>query len=183
MRKISTTIAVLLLTLTAAQAQSFQTTTNGLSLTPTTANLGIGADAQSNVKLYLYNSQSSIYNLIGLYSHINNTSTTAHVTYGILDVNGTIRAREVRVNLNWGADFVFEKDYKLMPINELSSFISENKHLPDIAPATEMTAADTDLGEMQIKLLQKVEELTLYIIQQNQKIESLENKVKDLENK
>jgi len=103
--------------------------------------------------------------------------------YYKLDVQGTIRAREVKVNLNTGADFVFEKDYKLMNLNDLSKFVNENKHLPDIAPAAEMTSGDTDLGEMQVKLLQKIEELTLYVIQQNQKIESLENKVKDLENK
>ncbi|MCL2596132.1 MAG: hypothetical protein FWD66_00405 [Paludibacter sp.] len=103
--------------------------------------------------------------------------------YYKLDVYGTIRAHEIKVNLNTGADFVFEKDYNLMPLNELSRFVSENKHLPDIAPAAEMTSGDTDLGEMQVKLLQKVEELTLYIIQQNEKIENLEAKVKVLENK
>jgi len=78
--------------------------------------------------------------------------------------------------------FVFEKDYKLMPLNELSSFISENKHLPDIAPAAEMITADTDLGEMQIKLLQKVEELTLYIIQQNEEIQTLKTELNNLKN-
>ncbi|MCL2597340.1 MAG: hypothetical protein FWD66_06735 [Paludibacter sp.] len=70
-----------------------------------------------------------------------------------------------------------------MPLNELSSFVSENKHLPGIAPAAEMTSGDTDLGEMQVRLLQKVEELTLYVIQQNEKIEKIEAKVKISENK
>lgn len=101
--------------------------------------------------------------------------------YYKLDVYGTIRAHEVKINLNSGADFVFDKDYELMPINELSNYINMNRHLPDIAPADEMTSADTDLGEFQVKLLQKIEELTLYIIQQNGKIESLEAKVNDLE--
>jgi hypothetical protein len=100
--------------------------------------------------------------------------------YYMLDVAGTVRAREVKVNLNTGADFVFEKDYNLMPLNELSRFVNENKHLPDIATAAEMTAADTDLGEMQVKLLQKVEELTLYIIQQNEEIQSLKSEITNL---
>jgi len=51
-----------------------------------------------------------------------------------LDVIGTVRAREVRVNLS-GADFVFEDGYRLMPLNELEKFVKQNKHLPEIAPA------------------------------------------------
>jgi hypothetical protein len=103
--------------------------------------------------------------------------------YYKLDVAGTIRAHEVKVNLNTGADFVFEKDYNLMPLNELSNFIQENKHLPEIAPATEMTATETDLGEMQVKLLQKIEELTLHVIRQNNKIEKLETELNILKTK
>lgn len=66
-----------------------------------------------------------------------------------LDVQGIIRAHEVRVNLNSGADFVFENDYELMPLSELYRFISINKHLPEIPSAAKMTEADTDLGELQ----------------------------------
>ena len=64
-----------------------------------------------------------------------------------LDVIGTIRAREVRVNLN-GADFVFEDGYKLMPLKELEKFIKQNKHLPEIAPAKEMQEKGSDLGAL-----------------------------------
>jgi hypothetical protein len=103
--------------------------------------------------------------------------------YYKLDVSGTIRAHEVKVNLNTGADFVFEKDYNLMSLNELSDFIQENKHLPEIAPATEMTATDTNLGELVIKLLQKVEEQTLYIIRQDEKLQKFEMELKELKNK
>lgn len=89
-----------------------------------------------------------------------------------LDVIGTIRAREIKVDLN-GADFVFEKDYKLMPLNELEKFVKEQKHLPEITPAKEMEKNGTELGDLNSKLLQKIEELTLYTIEQNKVIEEL----------
>ncbi len=87
-----------------------------------------------------------------------------------LDVKGTIRAREVVVNLNEGADFVFEEDYALRPLNEVSDFIIANKHLPEIPSAANMVEKGLDMGEFQIKLLQKIEELTLYIIEQDKRI-------------
>ncbi len=97
-----------------------------------------------------------------------------------LDVIGTIRAREIKVDLN-GADFVFEKDFKLMPLNELEMFVKEQKHLPEIAPAKEMEKNGTELGELNSKLLQKMEEMTLYMIEQNKKIETLQGKIEKLE--
>ena len=94
-----------------------------------------------------------------------------------LDVNGTIRAKEVLVNLNnGGADFVFEENYLLRPLNEVSDFIQANKHLPEIPSAADMVNNGLDMGEFQIKLLQKIEELTLYIIEQDKRIKELENK-------
>lgn len=90
-----------------------------------------------------------------------------------LDVNGPIRANEIIVNLN-GADFVFEKGYKLMPLTELEKFVKEQKHLPEVASAKEMKENGTDLGNLNSKLLQKIEELTLYTIEQNKKIIELE---------
>jgi hypothetical protein len=103
--------------------------------------------------------------LIGKSSQTNNSYK--------LDVNGTIRASEIKVNLD-GADFVFEGGYRLMPLNELERFVKEQKHLPEIAPAKEMREKGTDLGNLNSKLLQKIEELTLYIIEQDKKIIELE---------
>lgn len=93
-----------------------------------------------------------------------------------LDVAGTIRAHEVRVCLNQGCDFVFEPDYQLMPLGELEKFVTTNKHLPEVAPAAVMESEGIDLSEMNAKLLQKVEELTLYVIELNKRIEGLEGK-------
>jgi len=93
-----------------------------------------------------------------------------------LDVNGTIRAREVVIDLEGGADFVFDENYVLRPLDEVHNFIQANKHLPEIPSAADMVKNGLDMGEFQIKLLQKIEELTLYIIEQERRIKELENK-------
>ena len=97
-----------------------------------------------------------------------------------LDVVGTIRAHEVLVNTQKTADFVFESDYRLRPLAEVEQFIIENKHLPEIAPASEMIENGVNMGEFQIQLLQKIEELTLYIIEQNKRINELTKEVENL---
>lgn len=95
-----------------------------------------------------------------------------------LDVNGTIHAKEVKVDLNgWPApDYVFEKDYPLTSLSDLKTYIEENKHLPEIPSAKEMEEAGINLKEMNMLLLKKVEELTLYILEQERRIKALENK-------
>jgi hypothetical protein len=97
-----------------------------------------------------------------------------------LDVIGTIRSREVKVDMN-GADFVFEEKYTLMPLSELETYIKLNKHLPEIAPAKEMQEHGANLGELNTKLLQKIEELTLYVIDIKKENETLKQKYEDLE--
>ena len=93
-----------------------------------------------------------------------------------LDVLGTIRAKEVLVNLDGGADFVFEKGYKLPTIEHVANYVQANKHLPDIPSANEMVKHGVSMGDMQVKLLQKVEELTLYAIHENISKKELESK-------
>ena len=98
----------------------------------------------------------------------------------MLTVAGDIRAREVRVDVNAGADFVFEPDYNLRPLAEVEQFIIENRHLPDIAPARCMVENGVDVGEFQIQLLQKIEELTLYIIEQQRQIDTLREEMEKI---
>ena len=90
-----------------------------------------------------------------------------------LDVDGTIRANEIIVNTT-GADFVFADDYQLRPLSEVKAFIQENKHLPEIQSAKEMQENGVGINELQTQLLQKIEELTLYILQQEERIKALE---------
>lgn len=103
-----------------------------------------------------------------------------------LAVEGTIGAREIKVEASGWSDFVFENDYELPTLEEVESFITENKHLPEIPSEAEVAENGINLGEMDAKLLQKIEELTLYVIElnkQNQaqqmRIELLESKVED----
>lgn len=82
-----------------------------------------------------------------------------------LTVAGKIHSREVKVTPTAGADFVFEDDYKLRSLAETAAFIKINKHLPEIASAETMKREGIEIGELSIKLLQKIEELTLYVIE------------------
>jgi hypothetical protein len=100
-----------------------------------------------------------------------------------LDVKGIIRATEVKIETGW-ADFVFNDDYHLKPLSEVNTFIKENKHLPEIPSATEVKENEgVNLGEMQLKLLQKIEELTLYLIQQENTIQELKSEIRELKEK
>lgn len=96
-----------------------------------------------------------------------------------LDVNGTIRANEIIVNTT-GADFVFADDYQLRPLTEVKAFIQENMHLPDIQSAQEMQENGVSVNELQTQLLQKIEELTLYLIQQEQTILEMRQEIEQL---
>ena len=90
-----------------------------------------------------------------------------------LTVAGNINACEVKVTVDAGADFVFEQDYKLPSLESLDKFIKVNKHLPEISSAQEMQKEGINLSEMNIKLLQKIEEMTLYMIEMKKEIELL----------
>jgi hypothetical protein len=98
-----------------------------------------------------------------------------------LDVCGTIRGKELRVETGW-CDYVFEKNYRLMPLNLLEKYIDENKHLPEIPSQKEIETEGLAVGEMQALHMKKIEELTLYIIELNKKIEQLEAKVENTSN-
>ena len=94
-----------------------------------------------------------------------------------LTVNGVIHAKEVKVDLSGSlADFVFKPDYKLMSLPQVEQFVKANNHLPQMPSANEVAKNGLSMGEMQNKLLQKVEELTLYAIQQDQSKKELESK-------
>ncbi|WP_053003720.1 hypothetical protein [Sphingobacterium sp. Ag1] len=99
-----------------------------------------------------------------------------------LSVNGKIRAHEIKVTTaaaDW-PDFVFNEDHQLMPLDSLASFVKENKHLPNIAPAKSVEENGVALGEMNRKLLQKIEEMTLYLIQQNKGMKTLNQEIESL---
>jgi hypothetical protein len=96
-----------------------------------------------------------------------------------LAVNGVIgcKALKVETTITPWPDYVFEKNYKLKTIPELEVFLKENKHLPNVPSAAEVTKEGIDVATMDAKLLEKIEELSLYIIEQNKRIEALEQNV------
>lgn len=95
-----------------------------------------------------------------------------------LEVNGIIHAKEVRVDVQGWPDYVFEKDYQLLTIEEVEKNIKEKGHLPNVPSATEIEANGLKLAEMNVKLMEKVEELTLYIIELNHRVKELESNLK-----
>jgi hypothetical protein len=107
-----------------------------------------------------------------------------------LAVEGNLGARKVIVTKASWADYVFEPIYKLPSLKEVEQFIKQNKHLPDVPSAKEVEKNGLDLGDNQAILLKKIEELTLYVIEQNKKLEEqqqtilqFEHRVKKLEKK
>lgn len=102
-----------------------------------------------------------------------------------LAVKGKIGAQEVQVentSTTW-ADYVFEPDYKLLSLSEVEKFVKLNKHLPEIPSAEEIRINGHKLGEMDVLLLKKVEELTLYVIELRKEIEEIKKKNEQLMSK
>jgi len=142
---------------------------NYLVFQPSWGNTGIGTYTP-NAKLHLNGAM-----LIG--------SNSARIATGYqLSVDGKIIAEEVRVELSttW-PDYVFADNYKLMPLDELEKSIRQNRHLPNIPAAAIVEKEGINLGDMNKRLLEKVEELTLYIIDLNKKNRQLEERLNKVE--
>jgi len=97
-----------------------------------------------------------------------------------LDVNGTIRSKEVKIEATGWSDFVFNKDYKLPSLLDVETHIQEKGTLPDIPSEEEVMEQGINVGEMQSKLLQKIEELTLYVIELKKENEAQNKLIEDL---
>lgn len=98
-----------------------------------------------------------------------------------LNVNGTIRSTELIIESGW-ADYVFDKEYQLMPIEEVEKFILYNKHLPNIPSAEYIQKEGLKVAEVTTLMMEKIEEMMLYIIEQNTQIKNLKNEVDILKN-
>ncbi len=97
-----------------------------------------------------------------------------------LSVNGAIQAKEIVVNTGW-SDYVFDPQYRLRPLSEVSAFVAEHKHLPGIPSEQEVQEKGVSVGEMQAKLLAKIEELTLHMIREHERNNTLEQQNKKLQ--
>ena len=114
------------------------------------------------------NASNGVMNIFGNgYVGIGTTNPTQK-----LSVNGTIQAKEIVVNTGW-SDFVFDNNYKLRSLTEVEQFVKTNKHLPEIPSQKEVEKNGVQLGDISSKLLMKIEELTLYMIEMKKEIQTL----------
>ncbi len=124
--------------------------------------VGYGSNGSDN--LHLVNQDGELY-LSGSKATIN-TNTI---------INGNLEAKKVKVTATPGSvpDYVFQPNYKLSTLNELEAYIKANSHLPNIPNAKEIETNGQNVGELQLKLLEKIEELTLYVIELKKEIDHL----------
>ena len=135
---------------------------------PMTGTKTVEIPYQNRFKGNVYLSGGSIWNLEG------NVGIGTENPDAKLAVNGTIHSKEVKVDLTVPApDYVFASDYKLKDLKEVEKYIKENSHLPEIPSAKEFEKSGINLSEMNMALLKKVEELTLYTIEQQKNTEKL----------
>ncbi len=98
-----------------------------------------------------------------------------------LTSTGMLQARKVKVDTDTWPDYVFTPEYTLMPIKELEVYINENGHLPNVPSQEEVISEGIDLGQMNIILMEKVEELSIYMIQMQKEIDLLKSKLEEAE--
>lgn len=161
----------------------------GNALSTGSANVFIGTQAgyseTGSNKLYITNSNTATPLVYGDFSAKfiaigDVTATSAKrdnlaAQYGLLVQKG-ILTEKIKVatmsTTDW-ADYVFENDYKRMTLEEVEAFVKENKHLPNVPTTVEMMVSGSDLIKTDAKLLEKIEELTLYMIEMNKEIKAL----------
>ncbi|HWZ35438.1 MAG TPA: hypothetical protein VNW51_04725 [Mucilaginibacter sp.] len=199
------TLGTSVLTWNASGSVGIRTTSPGAKLhiqadantsgAPDNAQFYITGNAASGKRLSLVYNTSSNYSeiqsqvYIENYTALNLNPNGGNVLIGktsqrnigyIPDVNGSARANEIVVNTT-GADFVFDKKYLLRKLSDVKDYIDEHHHLPEIPSANEMKTNGMELGEMNKKLLQKVEELTLYLIEKDKQLTKQNVKLTELQ--
>lgn len=135
----------------------------------------LGVGIKPTAKLHVLNNNSETLPLL-----IERKTAGNQPNYKLLqlDHSGVLFAHTVKVNAQNWPDFVFENDYKLQPLSEVERYIQEHKHLPNVPSAKEVEEDGLNVGEMNRLLLQKVEELTLHLIEQQKRIDELERQIK-----
>jgi len=150
---------------------------NGNPINSTASNF-LGTTTNSSLRFRTNNVENMMIDSIGrVCIGITNVTDNSYKLY----VEKGIRTRKVKVDLDAWADYVFDANYKLPSLTDVENYIQQNKHLPDVPSAIDVEKNGVDLGENQKVLLQKIEELTLYVIDQNKKIETLQNQNDQLE--
>jgi trimeric autotransporter adhesin len=134
-----------------------------------------GSNSLGQGKL-VFRDETNAKDLLTIYS-------TASTYPGVMSFNGKIYAQEVEVKLGAFPDYVFQKEYNLMSIDNLQNYIEKNGHLPNMASKEDVEKNGIGIGEMNRVLLEKVEELSLYLIEQNKLLKEQQQQINQLENK
>lgn len=152
---------------------------------------GIRVKANANTKAFsVLNKNTNVENFVvyadgRTYIGVQKPSLTGAHASAKLAIDGRVLAKEIYVNIHnstW-ADYVFDKNYKLMPLNEVEVYIAKNKHLPNVPSGKELTDTDDynlSLSDMQKIQMEKIEELYLHVINQQKQIESLKKENREL---
>lgn len=138
--------------------------------------LTLGYDINSTVSMLSVRGRASITNTLA----IGGGGVVVPAGYRLAVKDGIITEKlkvAVAGTADW-ADYVFADDYKLMPLEQVEKFVKENNHLPNVPSAVEVVESGIDVAKMDAKLLEKIEELTLYIIQQQKEINELKTLIK-----
>ncbi len=132
--------------------------------------VGVKPDAKFHVQL---NINSQLHPLL-VEKRLSNNPNSPNPTYKLmqLDHTGLLYAREIKVNLDNWSDYVFDEKYPLMPLSEVQQFIQKNNHLPNVPSAKEMTENGLNLAKTSILFMEKIEELTLYLLQINEQVKA-----------
>ena len=113
-----------------------------------------------------------------------NCPVTCKNSFDVISLNANdIKTNDITVDMPNAADYVFEDNYNLKSLSEVESYVKENKHLPGMPSASEFAEKGMSVSEMSNKLLEKVEELTLHLIQLEKENTSLKKQVEILNNK
>ena len=140
-------------------------------------NSNLGLQIVSPQKMGLQSGNITLTGKVG----INTENTTS--AYALAVDGGLITTKVYIQDVEDWSDYVFEDSYKLMPLHELKKYIGDNKHLPEIPSESEIVDQGYDMHDMQNAMMKKIEELTLYTLQQQEEIETLRKMVDELKGK
>jgi hypothetical protein len=148
-------------------------------------NVGIGTGANTLTEKLEVNGNLTVEGALksaGNHFLVSESELQYHENFRVTSA-GYLTARDIVVKLTGWKDNVFYTNYPLMPLDELQNYISVNKHLPGVISEKEVLENGVSLGENQAVLLQKIEELTLYILEQEQQLNEMKKEITNLKNK